>query len=414
MPKRAKHFGVAQTLHSPHGDKRASQCVTEGTSSRNVPSLPLAMTPNYARLAEELRHLMPDQLQEFAAILLDRDGRIVGWLSGAERVFGYRAEEVIGKSADLLFCPPDVEVGMPAFERQVASQDGRAEDDRWMLRKDGLRFWASGTVSPLHNNAGELRGFAKVLRNRSDVKGQIEALERRIASLERADADKNKFIATLAHELRTPLSSLTNAAHIMKRAAAPTQEAAFAVSIVERQTEAMRRLVDDLVDMTRVNVGKVTLKRHRVELHDVLQEAVDTCRPALDQRTHELKLLMTDNTMTVDGDPGRLRQVFINLLENAVKYTEHGGTIFVKSFVEGHDAVVKVEDTGVGISPETLPRIFDLFTQAEFADDQGGLGIGLSVVKDLVTLHGGTVQVRSDGLGKGSEFTVRLPLAPAE
>lgn len=357
---------------------------------------------------------MPDQLQEFAAILLDRDGRIVGWLSGAERVFGYRAEEVIGKSADLLFCPPDVEVGMPAFERQVASQDGRAEDDRWMLRKDGLRFWATGTVSPLHNDAGELRGFAKVLRNRSDLKGQIEALEKRIASLERADANKNKFIATLAHELRTPLSSLTNAAHIIKRAAAPTQEAAFAVSIVERQTEAMRRLVDDLVDMTRVNVGKVTLKRHRVELRDVLQEAVDTCRSALDQRTHELKLLMTDNTMTVDGDPGRLRQVFINLLENAVKYTEHGGTIFVKSFVEGHDAVVKVEDTGVGISPETLPRIFDLFTQAEFAHNEGGLGIGLSVVKDLVTLHGGTVQVRSDGLGKGSEFTVRLPLAPAE
>jgi PAS domain S-box-containing protein len=373
-----------------------------------------AMTPDHARSAEELRRLMPDQLQEFAVVLLDRDGRIVGWLSGAERIFGYRAEEVIGKPVDMLFPPEDREVGMPVFERHVAAQDGRAEDDRWMLRKDGLRFWAAGSISPLRDHAGEMRGFAKVLRNRSDVKGQIEALEKRIAGLERADEKKNKFIATLAHELRTPLSSLMNAAHIMNLAAPPTQEAAFAASMVERQIEAMRRLVDDLADVTRVNVGKVTLKKRRLQLHEVVREAVDTCRPSLDARTHELKVLMSDSTMTVEGDAGRLRQVFINLLENAAKYTEHGGSVFVKSFIEGHEAVVKIEDTGVGISPETLPRIFDLFTQAEVAGDRGGLGIGLSVVKDLVALHGGTVQVRSDGLGKGSEFTVRLPLAPAE
>lgn len=364
-----------------------------------------------ANLAEQLRRLLPDQVEEHAIILLDPTGQIVAWLSGAERIFGYSAAEVVGKPVSMLFAPEDIEKRMPEFERKTATQDGHAEDDRWMLRKDRLRFWANGVLSPLKNAEGQVIGFGKVLRNRTDLKGQIEGLKKRIANLEKADERKNAFIATLGHELRNPLFSLFNALELLRHSTPATEGTAFALSTIERQIEAMRRLIDDLLEMTRIGAGKVQLAKRHVILGEVIRAAVDTCRPSIDERTHELKLVCPDETVTVDADPDRMQQVFVNLLQNAAKYTEFGGNIWVKLYVEGKDAVVKVEDTGIGISPEILPRIFDLFTQAEFASDSGGLGIGLSVVKDLVTLHGGSVQVRSDGIGKGSEFTVRLPLA---
>jgi PAS domain S-box-containing protein len=362
-------------------------------------------------LADHLRRLLPDQVEEHAVILLDPHGRIVAWLSGAERIFGYSAAEVVGKPVSMLFAPEDIEKGMPEFERKTATQDGHAEDDRWMARKDGLRFWANGVLSPLRNHEGQVIGFGKVLRNRTDLKGQIEGLGKRISSLEKADERKNAFIATLSHELRNPLVSLFNALELLRRSPPVNDATAFAISTIERQIEAMRRLIEDILDMTRIGVGKVQLQKRHVALGDIIKEAIESCHRSIDERTHELKLVLPDDTVTVNADPDRMQQVFVNLLQNAAKYTEFGGNVWVKLNVEGKEAVVKVEDTGIGISKDVLPRIFDLFTQAEFASDRGGLGIGLSVVKDLVTLHGGSVQVRSDGIGKGSEFTVRLPLA---
>jgi signal transduction histidine kinase len=178
----------------------------------------------------------------------------------------------------------------------------------------------------------------------------------------------------------------------------------------------MRRLVDDLLDITRISAGKVKLELLEVALGDVLKAAVETCRPLIDDRTHDFHLIMGEAPVRVRADAVRLQQVFVNLIQNAAKYTEYGGNIWVKLLVEGREAVVKVEDTGIGISADLLPRIFDLFTQAEFAGDEHkeGLGIGLSVVRDITRLHNGTVQVRSDGIGKGSEFVVRLPLAGAD
>jgi PAS domain S-box-containing protein len=370
-----------------------------------------AATEPPASLAEQLRRLLADQLEEHAVILLDPQGQVLAWLSGAERIFGYSAAEVVGKPASMLFAPEDVEKGMPEFERNTAAQDGHAEDDRWMLRKDGLRFWATGILCPLRSVDGQVLGFGKVLRNRTDLKGQLEGLEKRVGSLEKADERKNAFIATLCHELRNPLFSLFNALELLRHSAPPTEGTTFALSTIERQIEAMRRLIDDLLDMTRIGAGKVQLTKRHVALDEIIHAAVETCRRSIDERTHELKLVFPDDTITVNVDPDRMQQVFVNLLQNAAKYTEFGGNIWVKLNVEGREAVVKVEDTGIGIAPDVLPRIFDLFTQAEFASGRGGLGIGLSVVKDLVALHGGSVQVRSDGIGKGSEFTVRLPLA---
>lgn len=364
-----------------------------------------------SQLVDELRRLLPDQLQDYAVVLLDAEGRILAWLSNSERIFGYSASEAIGRPVATLFTPEDVRMGMPDYERLSATQKGGADNDRWMLRKDGLRFWATGTMNPLKSQAGEILGYVKVLRNRTDLKGQIAGLGQRITSLERADERKNAFIVTLGHELRNPLSALVNALELLRLSTPQSDDSRFAFTTIDRQIAAIRRLVDDLLDIAGIRAGKIELKKQHISLVDVLNAAVAACRPLFDERTHELNLILPEGAVVIDADPDRLQQVFVNLLQNAAKYTEYGGAVFVKLYVEGKHAVAKVEDTGIGISPELLPQIFDLFAQAEFSSRSGGLGIGLSVVKDLVSLHGGSVQVRSDGIGKGSTFTVRLPLA---
>lgn len=362
-------------------------------------------------LAGRLLESAMGQVGTHAVILLDPNGVIVGWLAGARRLFGYEPDEILGRNASVLFTPEDLERDLSSWEQETARASGESEDDRWQLRKDGGRIWVSGTLTALRDERGELLGFAKIVRNRTDQKSQVETLESRIAVAEQAEQRKNAFISTLAHELRNPLATLSNASHLLKGCESASSEMALVVGMVRRQVEFMGRMVDDLLDVARTAAGKVELRKERVALREIIRQAVETCRPSLDQRTQVLHLLLPEAPIELEADPIRLRQVFINLVQNAAKYTEHGGTIWIKATVEGDEAVVRVQDTGVGIPPEAMPHLFDLFTQAEFASrSQGGLGIGLSVVKDYVALHGGTVQAASDGLGKGSEFTVRLPL----
>jgi two-component system CheB/CheR fusion protein len=369
------------------------------------------MAEDYSALASRLLEVAMGQVDTHAVILLDSNGVIVGWLAGAERLFGYEPDEIIGQNGSVLFTPEDLEKDLFTWEHQTARASGESEDDRWQVRKDGGRIWVSGTLAVLRDERGELLGFAKVMRNQMDQKSQVETLESRIATLEQSEQRKNAFISTLAHELRNPLSALSNAAYLLKGCESASPEMALAVGMVRRQVEFLGRMVEDLLEVARTAAGKVEIHKERVVLQEILQQAVETCRPSHDERTQVLHLLLPEAPIRLDADPTRLRQVFINLVQNAAKYTEYGGTIGIRATVEGDVAVVRVQDTGVGIPPEVMPHIFDLFTQAEFASrSQGGLGIGLSVVKDYVALHGGTVQVASDGLGKGSEFTVRLPL----
>lgn len=365
-----------------------------------------------AATVEQLLPLLLAQDDEHAIMLLNPAGRITGWFGAAERLFGYTSGEALGQPLSLLFTPEDVEKKIPEFELNVARLDRRAEDDRWMRRKDGQRFWATGILLPLRGGDGEVLGFGKVLRNRTDLKTRLEALERQVDALSKANDRKNLFISTLAHELRNPLSAVATSLELLNELGARTDEAIFARSTIRRQIDFMQRLINDLLDLARADAGKMHLNKARVQLNAVLSAAVETCRPALDSRTHQFALVMTDAPITIEADADRLKQVFVNLLENAAKHTEYGGSIYVKAFVEGPQAVVKIQDSGIGISPEMMPLIFDLFTQAEFSAGHSnrGLGLGLSVVKDIVTLHGGSVEVRSDGIGRGSEFTVRLPL----
>jgi PAS domain S-box-containing protein len=362
---------------------------------------------------DQLLGLLLEQSKDHAVVLIDPRGTIVGWFAAAEHVFGYRREEIVGQSAEVLFTPEDRERGVPFHELEVARANGRGEDDRWQLRKDGTRIWVSGVVTPLRDPSGILVGFGKVMRDRTDLKGQLDALENRAGGLAAADSRKDLFLATVAHELRSPLSPIANAIELLRLSGDQLPDAIEGpLRVIERQLASIERLVEDLLDVTRIGAGKVRLEPAELRLDDVLRRAAESVRPQSLHRGQQLQVLLLPTPVCVRGDAERLHQVFVNLLSNAVKYTPERGRIWLKLTIEGADAVVRVEDTGIGIAAEMLPRIFELFTQEECSRPMaaGGLGLGLPLVRELVAMHGGSVQVRSEGRNKGSEFTVRLPL----
>ena len=233
------------------------------------------------------------------------------------------------------------------------------------------------------------------------------------AQLREANRRKDEFLATLAHELRNPLAPVRNAVQVLRLQGAAMPEVQWASEIVERQVQAMSRLIDDLMDVSRINQGRIELRRERVELASVLQDAVDTCRPLIDEFGHQLAVSLPPLKLPLDADPTRLAQAFMNLLNNAAKYMDRGGRIEVSVRREDNDVLVAVIDSGIGIAPDRLESVFEMFSQVETALERsrGGLGIGLSLTQRLIELHGGSVRARSRGLGHGSEFLVRLPLA---
>ena len=360
----------------------------------------------------ELFRLLAEQSGEHAIIFTDAQGLIRSWNPVAEQIFGFKRHEILGKSVKLLFTAEEVERGTPDHEMAVATAHGLAEGDRWMAHRDGSRFWASGAMHALRDERGRVIGFGKILRNRTDLKEQLDTLRNQVEALNASAHSRDVFLATLSHELRNPLSPLSDATQVIRMIAGNTPEIDFPLKIMERQIVALERLVDDLMEFSRLGAGKVELKKERTAMVEVIHRAVESTWSAVRERRHQLDVLVPEGPIIVEADPMRLEQVFVNLINNAAKFTPDGGRIWVKGAVEGREAVVRIEDNGAGIPHEMLPRIFDLFTQADSAQEtKVGLGIGLSVVKTLVTTHGGSVQVRSDGDGKGSEFTVRLPLA---
>ena len=322
------------------------------------------MKENIRPSVEELVRLARAQARSHALILLDLDGNVVEWMGGAETVFGYTREEMMGRNFSVLFTPEDLEGGLHRLELEIAQATGEAEDDRWQVRQDGGRFWASGAVTPLKDRAGHTVGFFKILRNRSDSKIHIETLEKRLAALEAAHKRKDNTLAAFAHDLRTPLSSLANAAHILE-ADELSEDLKLVVGILRRQVDFMVSMIDDLMDATRVTVGKLTLKTRVEVLQDLIEMAREACQVTIDRRGHKLQVILPHTPVHVLADRTRLCQVFINLIDNAAKYTPEGGQIWVKATIDGEDAVVKVTDSGIGIEPDMYDRIFELFSQAD-------------------------------------------------
>lgn len=359
-----------------------------------------------------LLELLQEQSGEHALVLLDADAKVVAWLMGAANVLGATADDVLGCALDDFFTPEDQATGVPQGEVQNAQSSGVGEDDRWMVRRDGGRFWASGVLYCLRERDGTIAGYAKLLRDRTDQRGQVEALRNRAEHLADEDRRKVLLLGTLAHELRNPLGAITNAVQLIDLAYPADQRLEYALQVLKRQTNYVTALIDDLLDVVRARTGKTLLDLEPVELGEITAEAREAIEGKVVERQQRVEVLLPPAPIKLVADRVRLIQVIVNLLSNASKFSAVGATVWVRGTVEADEAVVRVEDRGRGIAPAVLPHVFDLLSQAHHERSGDGLGIGLSIVKEYVELHGGTVQVRSEGLGLGSEFTVRIPLKP--
>jgi PAS domain S-box-containing protein len=513
-----------------------------GPSESTTPEL--AHVRQALRLSEERFRLVVQTVRDYAIIFMDPDGNVASWNEGAERILGYRAEEILGRSSAAFFTPEDLRAGLFERERRTAAAEGRAIDENWSVRKDGSRFWASGVSTAMRGEAGELLGFIKIFRDLTESKAAQDALRekelrlraalaagrmgtwhwdvpanrqtldenlhrlvglppgrvvrtledflevihpddraavaegfrrsveegadldvefrvawpdgsvrwlkdqgdvfhgqdgkplyltgacvditdrkhleqelrRRADELAEANRRKDEFLAMLGHELRNPLAPLRSVMEALRRQRLEGQALERAYAMIDRQVSHLTRLVDDLLDVSRITQGKVELRREPAELARVIDQALEMATPMVEGRGHELMVSLPRRPLRLEGDATRLTQVFFNLINNAAKYTQPGGRIWLTAEREGGQAVVRLRDTGEGIPPGLLPRVFDLFTQGERPLDrsQGGLGLGLTLVRRLVEMHGGKVEAHSAGQGKGSEFVVRLPALPPD
>jgi PAS domain S-box-containing protein len=483
------------------------------------------------RRSEERLRLIVESATDYAIFSLDLDGTISTWNSGAMNLLGYEEPEIVGRDGKVLFIPEDVERGVPEEEIRKALERGRAENERWHVRKDGTRFWASGLLMPMRDG-GEVVGLLKIMRDTTEQKRTEQELEvsrerldlvvnssevglwycdlpfdrlvwnakckehfglppdadvtidtfygrvhpddregvrraieqsiggrseydaefrtldpqgrvrwvraigqpfydeegtplrfdgitvdvtQRIAqeeALREADRRKDEFLATLAHELRNPLAPIRNALHLMREPTSDGEGFEAERAMAERQVVHLARLVDDLMDVARISKGKLELRKEMLDLATVVGRAVESARTAIDERGHRLIVDRPEGPVRLEGDPTRLEQVLWNLLNNAAKYTEPGGEIRLTVEPGEGDVAVRVRDTGIGIEPAMLPSLFQMFVQVgeHRQHAQGGLGIGLGLVRTLVEMHGGSITAHSTGPGEGSEFVLRLPV----
>jgi PAS domain S-box-containing protein len=391
---------IITALRASDGALRGFSKVTRDLSERRRGELAL-------RESEERFRVLLEGVEDYAIVLLDAEGRIESWNSGAQRIFGHPSADVAGCTLERFHVEEDVAAGRPAQLLAQARLNRRSEEHAWRRRRDGTRFWAEVVITALHDEAGKPRGFSMVTRDLSE--------RRRIEDLEAQGRHLTEFLAMLAHELRNPLAPIRNALGILAMHPDLPPRVSWSTEVLERQVGHLTRLVDDLLDVSRITRGKLRMQLEPLDLGAVLQRAIESSRPLIDARGHRLHVGATSEGVRINGDPLRLTQVFLNLLNNAAKYTGEGGDIWLESGRTDGEAYVTVRDNGAGLAPHMMESIFDLFSQGERTLDrsEGGLGIGLTLARRIVALHGGNILVRSEGLGKGSEFEVRLPRLPS-
>jgi PAS domain S-box-containing protein len=418
---------VITTLRDPEGNLLGFGKVTRDLTERREAEEQL-------RHSEEMFRLLVDSVRDYAIFMLDPDGYVISWNRGAERLKQYKADEIIGKHFSVFFPQEDRDNQKPARELAAAVREGRVEDEGWRVRKDGTRFWADVVLTAVFDRAGKLRGFAKVTR---DITARKEAEETRRALLEQREARlvaeeekrraesgyrvaqeanraKDEFLMTLSHELRTPMTAILGWARLLPNMQPGDATFRDAVAAIGRSAQLQARLIDDVLDVSRIVSGKLRLRLETVDVVPVLEAAVDSVRPSASARQITLVTVFEPNLGSITVDPTRLQQVVWNLLTNAVKFTPKQGRVELSAKRTASQLQISVSDTGEGIDPRFLPHVFEPFRQAETASTRthGGLGLGLSIVRYLAEAHGGSVAAESAGRGKGARFTISLPIRP--
>ena len=336
---------------------------------------------------------------------------------------GYTPDEIIGKHFSTFYEKHDIAKKRPQRELETASMEGRVEDEGWRVRKDGTRFWANVVITALHDEKGKLRGFAKITRDMTGrrkgedaLREQAAQLEKRVQErtleLEKANRAKDEFIATLSHELRTPITSITGWVQMLQEGSLAPPQQRKALEVIDRNLATQAQLIDDLLNVSRIVAGKLRIDMQPVYPALLVEEAIDSVLPAVKAKSMKLTRDLDASIGPMQIDPPRFHQIIWNLLTNALKFTPKRGHIHISLKRASSSALLRISDSGEGIDPEFLSYVFDRFQQADasYARKHGGLGVGLTIVKYLVELHGGTVSAESTGIGKGSTFTVTLPI----
>lgn len=355
------------------------------------------------RESEQRFRLLIESVTDYAIFMLDKSGRIASWNPGAEKIKGYSSAEVIGRHFSIFYTSEDIKVDKPTYELETSLAVGRVEDEGWRVRKDGTAFWANVVITPVYDADHVLHGFAKVTRDMTQ--------HRRLEELQNSSQRMTQFLAMLAHELRNPLAPMRNAVALMQLEPMTSPVVRNSRDIIDRQLTQVTRLVDDLLDAGRMTSGKIRLKKERILYNQVIANAIETVRALADARRHNLVLDLPTVEVYLNVDGVRLAQVLQNLLLNAIKFTPDGGRISLSVRLEHNHVYTTVDDNGVGLSKAAKDEIFELFSQGdgEAAARESGLGIGLTLAKALVEMHGGVLSVLSDGPGMGSRFMFFLP-----
>jgi len=379
------------------------------------------------RQSEERFRLLVEGVDEYAIFMLDVNGKVATWNVGAQRIKGYTADEIVGRHFSVFYPQEARDSGWPEHELQQASEKGSFTDIGWRVRKDGTTLWASVTITALRDATGRLVGYAKLTRDLTETR-RVEAIElageqrehlldaersARMAA-QRATRVKDEFLATLSHELRTPLSAILGWTQILlKGHVTGPSDQQRAIEVIDRNARAQVRLIDDLLDLSRIMTGKIRLDLQQISMPEVVQKAIDSALPLAQAKDIRVRALLDPSPTMVSADVGRLQQVVWNLLTNAIKFTPEGGQVQVLLQRVNSHIELSVADTGIGIPANFLPLVFDRFSQRDSSSTRthGGLGLGLAICKQLVELHGGSIRVVSPGDGKGSTFFVELPVS---
>jgi PAS domain S-box-containing protein len=483
------------------------------------------------RRTEDIYREAIEEIRDYAIFMIDANGIVTHWNSGAQHILGYTDEEIVGKSAAKIFTAEDRSTLVPEKELTQAATYGRAEDERWHVRRDGSRFWASGIVTSVRDPTGKLIGFSKVMRDMTernklteerdrffvlsmdmlsivhldgrfqrvnpafeevlgfseeellklsifdlihpddreatlieytnmaggkpvkfmenrlrckdatykwiawsyfpvpedgvafgvgrdttDIRRMDEVLRLRAQELEDANKLKDEFLATMSHELRTPLTSILGWARLLISNQLTEKEKERAIHVIQRNAEAQSKLIEDLLDVSRIITGKLKIEFQPVSFAAVTESAINSLRPAIDAKQMQLTAAIDPAAGPILGDPSRLEQIVTNLLSNAIKFTPAGGQIEVRLERKNANVRLEVRDTGIGIAPEHLPHIFERFRQVDASSVRAhsGLGLGLAIVDYLVRQQSGSVSAMSGGLNKGATFEVQFPVISSE